>query len=775
MAQQTLPSRVFNAGPGVKQQGFLGRAFNPNVAMVFDSSGRLIYFPPAVARSRKNICFETVVPAKFMQSQLARFRDSLKMTYEFFSGDPDLTISYYCFLRDPAKKDPFTISFDANDKAGKAVKLTRTGTGDPAFPQFLADLKAAIDKLQEYAEKENVTAEQIENDFGKFKYFPAAAFVKNLFFNQYEVQIRNGSEDIKTITLNGSYNAKEKCFRFTAGCQLLKDLACGSCGVPDAEQLSFQLVRTDPFTETLRSWFEAQNKELAEIATPNAIKNALDAIALLPDGSPVPQNTLDIFGNVKPWFIRWFWYTRGKFVIDPFEVMSDAGVKALQASIKEKEREIALLRQQKKFLDSVLAKVPLSLFRLPLFKMVQIRLGTISDNIDKLTKENENAEKRLKKKSSLFPHTQPKSFLNDAGIVLSDGKHVRPQIQFNAARKFRAVVYSKRQAHRITELPDNEEGHILVHNLDSSTKFKVDQVHKPFNDSEEFTQFLADQIDKIINAGTTEKTLKNIEQFVGDLFPPVGVPAGLKGLSPDDIAKTVVCDETTNMAPVYQGLKDLAKAYAEKRLTFVYESTVFAKKQPQDPRFRTHTEMMRYAAESPFKDSLSGVITTGTETTTKALGNINVGKLRYVQIGFGVAVVNQPITSTSIDTVGGFRVSTSDNRAKAIAGFKIYPFQNYNRDRWLLPRYPLHRLSVFAGFEVLHPLDNFYLGGAYDIVPGLAFSAGKNIYLQTSRRIENNTVTETNRSYQQAKGLYYAVTVNPVLFVKFTSLFFKSL
>ncbi len=770
IAQQSLPARMVNPGPGVKKQNWSGKMFNPNVAMVFDSSGKLIYFPPAVASKRKHLCYETVVPGKFMQQQIAQFRDNLIATMSFFQESQNLTAAYYCFLRETGRTDKFDVEFEDN----QAQKQKQTVTGDRRFFDFLNDLAKAIPLLQTYAQRGVPSVADIEKDFHSFKYFPAESFLKNLFYHQYQVQVKNGDDSVKYTTLVPIYDNKNKCFRFGADCDKLGSLTCGNCGVPDAEQLNVELVRTDPFTQTLKEWFEVQNKFLGDLATRPAAERALNAIAKIEQDDASFQGLLIGLKDVKPWFINWFWYTHGEFTVDPFQVMNKNGITALQGSIKKIDRDLTLLRQQKTFMDSVLTKVPFSFFSFYLFKLAQVHTQTIADSINTLTEKRKTAEKALSARSPLFPATQPRLLLNQANIILSEAKQVRPQIQFNAARKYRSVVYSKRQAHRVSELPDNEQGYLMVHNLDSSIQFKIDQQRMPFKDDEEFTQVVAEQIDKILNAGVTSGPTGNLQQFFKELFPTVN-PAAFKGAAGETIPFVTLCDQV-DLAPAHGKIKKLADAFAANQLTMFYKATPFTEDDPTAPRFRTHTEMIKFNTDSPFKDSVSATQITGGKSSQAFATNVNVGKLRFVQIAFGIVVSSNPVNTTAIDTTGGgFRVSSSDNRAKAVAGFKLYPFQSYNRDRWLLPRYPLHRFSVFGGFEILHPLDNFYAGGAYDIVPGLAFSAGKNFYLQTSRRIENNTVTETHRSYEQAKGLYFSVVVNPVIFIKFTTLFFKSL
>jgi hypothetical protein len=80
-------------------------------------------------------------------------------------------------------------------------------------------------------------------------------------------------------------------------------------------------------------------------------------------------------------------------------------------------------------------------------------------------------------------------------------------------------------------------------------------------------------------------------------------------------------------------------------------------------------------------------------------------------------------------------------------------------------------VSVFAGFDFLHPLNNFYVGGGYDVIPGLSVLAGNNYYLRTFNEIQNNQIINTTKSYRSG-GFVYGVTVNPILFAQFIKTFF---
>jgi hypothetical protein len=345
-------------------------------------------------------------------------------------------------------------------------------------------------------------------------------------------------------------------------------------------------------------------------------------------------------------------------------------------------------------------------------------------------------------------------------------RSVNPQKQFDASNNFRPVLLKYFQRRKINEIPENENLYIAVHNIPQNIKLKIEEKALQFNDQEEFTKLVSDQLSKIDFSNLDASTVKNLEDFVSSLGVAGSVESKLKGAS--------ITDEDCA-----SGLKPLLKNFSAKIksgfITFPPDTSLFVEVASIGPLYRTQLDPIT-SFETPYRDSITiKAVYTKDSSAPVAKTFVKVGRLSFIQLAAGMAVNKEPVSITKIDTSGnGFRVSSSDNRAKAIFGVKIYPFRNYNRDHGLIPRYPLRRLSVMGAFELLHPLDNFYIGGAYDIVPGLAFSAGVNYYLQTRYQIENNVVTNTSRSYEKS-GAYYSVVVNPVLFVQFVKLFFKKL
>lgn len=153
---------------------------------------------------------------------------------------------------------------------------------------------------------------------------------------------------------------------------------------------------------------------------------------------------------------------------------------------------------------------------------------------------------------------------------------------------------------------------------------------------------------------------------------------------------------------------------------------------------------------------------------------IKVGKFRYLQTAAGVAYTPNAGFITSVDTSnGGFNISRDDDRFRLIAGLRWYPLGLYNQKnpvgvfnefRWL------HRLSVLVATGIPKPFQNIYLGGGFDVVPGLNLSAGFHFQQQNKFTILNNQVKDRSVAYRG--HAFYSITVDPNLLINAITSFF---
>lgn len=717
--------------------------------LTFDSSGRLTAFPPAIVRTGSNICMKVAVSAHYIRQQMATFRTRLEIVSAKLKEDNTFD-SYYCYFQQD-KFNTYLNSLDTLIKYLDTTLLLQSGSPDK-YISYLIDR------------------------FDTDKHVPGKAFLENTFRKQFEARIMRGSTIAGSVMLNKVAFDKEKhCFYFSSDCQKIKDFHCNDCGASAPLELSIQLIHTDPFSQTVKEWFEEQNQWLVNLTSLTNIQNSLKNIAgMATVGKPFIDEHKNIT-TLKPWFLNWLWYTNGELVLDPFNAVTKAGNLAIKESIKETDEKINNLKPRKNFIDSVLKNIDYKLNRYAAFKHVQQKSKALNKELEDLLELKKDLEKKLNQRSADYPEIQPKSFLNNVDLLLTEGRKIHPQIQFDGKKKYNQITGTKRQLNRTMEIPDNETAVVIVHNVDSSISLTFDQHRLGFADNEEVTEWLSQLLSQanaistsIPNIGKLQNTIREYVLKPGD----AGAPPLADSIF---VARAEALKEVCKSFPdlVFKKLVQLGNDFKAGQVTFAYTQSIFIGNAPATPLLTSHTELVKFYNESPFKDSFVVKQKTGTEEKEAFKTNINVGKLRFVQVAAGIAITDKAVTQSTIDTSGnGFRINSADNKAKAIIGFKIYPFQYYARDRWLRPRYLLHRISFFGGFEILHPLDNFYIGGCYDLVPGIGFSVGKNIYLKTRYKIENNAITNTSRTYD-GSGAYYSVVVNPVLFVEFVKLFFK--
>jgi len=713
------------------------------VLLTFEPSGRLTSFPPTVVRDGKKICLRVAVPRSFVLDQVHTFKGMLEEARDSLTSNKAL---YDCFFDNRRVFD---------------------------FSSYLAGLNEIIGLLDDDNIKGNDNA-ALATDLDHYDYVPAAAFIRNLFHPLYQVKIYRGTSLVKPLPLNQvEYDAKKECYYFNAPCQKVKELVCAACGSRAGDELVFKLTGADPLVLTIQQWFEDKNKALSKIKYKDkeidiqATRKRLDAMAALDAGGLAFSGAYHTLDLLKPWYPYWFWYTKGEIVLDPFQTRSKKWAANLKASIKELGNAIDSLQQQKRFTDSTLAHLKFVVYNFPTFGYVQSIGINLSRQLSDLIKQKAAAEEVLNARSDRFPNTQPKRFLNKVSIFRSGLSQVHPQVQFDASREYKHTAGRRRQLHRVTEMPENERPVLLVHNIDSAKTVKYgDAKPLPFSDDEEFTSLVIKLLGEADPSNISSDAVRNLQNAASSF-----VLHGLRtsGL-PEDSAGHCGLFEDQMMAHFHQ----LAEDFHNDLATFFYTSSIFSNAVPDKPVYSTLSKVVK-VTDAPIRDSIPIFEVKDGKDSLMTQANLKIGKLIYITVVAGLAMTDRAATVTTIDTTGsGFRVSSADNKARAVIGFKLYPFQYYKRDRWLIPRYPLRRLSLFGGFELLHPINNFYIGGCYDIVPGLGFSVGANYYLQTKYKIENNTVVDTHRSYKNS-GTYYAVVVNPLLFASFVKYLFKAL
>lgn len=711
------------------------QAFGQGDDIVFDASGKMVNFPLTFVTNKTAFNFKVISSSGIYEPWLKILKKNLEESKDFMSSS-NIDKAYSCF-----------------------------------FGQIYTDLTKAIDELVNFP-----TSTCNPEDFKKISQktrdlLPIDALVSNIR-NQFSVKLYLNNTCIKTIALKAEGNCSQDCIEFQSVSTFkIKDIECKSCLAEGPSLIRFELIQDNPWNKLIRDWYttKASNFNNHYKKKSDSLIGNLKTIAEYEETAKEEfKKNLETEQVLKTWFLNWIWFNGGKLALDPFNMYTQDGKDAVAAELKTVNQKIKEIRENLVYLDSVKAAAYRSNAAFP----------TIIRNLtDRANKEDE-LEEKLKRKAELetpLPSGKTVSALGSY-TVLYEGKmqrsttrlfnkSINPHKQYDALTGYNLIPQAPFARRKTIEIPEDEQLYIAVHNVpDTVRAIHFEEKTLAFNDLEEFTRILGEQFTQFETLSNSMSNLQNLEEFVKALVVSGIGPKGAHNIPPDKI----ICSEIKPL------LLDLLDLYVQGQQTFPPKPDLFAKLTASPPVNRTELKALK-SEDAPFRDSVVIRALYKTDSADVAKTIVKVGKLRLFQLTAGIAVNRKPAYTTSIDTTGGgFKVSSSDNAATAIFGVKLYPFRNYNRDHGLLPRYPLRRLSVMGAFEMLHPLDNFYLGGAYDIIPGLAVSVGTNWYKRTNYQVENNTITATSKRYERS-GTYYALTVNPVLLAQFVKLFFKTI
>lgn len=703
---------------------------SPEVNIVFDSSGQMIEFPPAVLRRHTGVNFRVKVSLDYLNEQRKQF---LRYLEETKTNIAKVDAVYTCFLG----ADYTTLKTEIDD----AIKFI---DHDDFFENTA--LTSAIDTHNP-------------------SHIPLKQYLRNILDSQFTIKVYNGSKLVweEPLTLDIKYVDKKGGFMYFEGENYFrgrnaKNLTA-SFSVRD--QYKFRLLFRNPFNAILVNLYRDEWQKA------NANFDEAKA-ALLNIGVDANYATnLASIKKIAPWFVNWLWYAKGNLTINPFNIYTDALIKTKTDNIAQLQADMSALQQQKDFTDSIITHLKKKESNIAVLERMQTKSYDLAALIKKDSSDIKDAQKDLADKVPDLKGLSQVASYYEGHLFTSVTGQVNVMKQFNASLDYTPVYKRSRPIYpgrwskeRVTEVPENEKVYLIVQNVPPSIKLKFDEKRLDYDDQEEFTKQVTEQLSKI-DFSAVSGSLLNFSSF----FKALNEPSNPFGGAP--ILKALDCTTDSHLREMLNQLNAQLT-----QMQFLPDAGVLAFKENTTPAYASFMSPATQF-EAPYRDSITIKDITKSETKDVAKSFIKVGALRHTEIAAGISFVRKPVTTTSIDTAGnGFKVSSTDNASNAIAGFKIYPFRDYRRDNGIIPRYPFRRISAFGGFDILHPLNNFYLGGSYDVVPGLSFIVGNNYYKQSTYTVANNQVVSTKNRYVSG-GLFYSVTVNPILFAQVIKTFFK--
>lgn len=383
--------------------------------------------------------------------------------------------------------------------------------------------------------------------------------------------------------------------------------------------------------------------------------------------------------------------------------------------------------------------------------------------------------------------------------------------------------------------PEDENVTLLVHNLNAGAAIKVTESLTPANDSSTFSIFATSAISSVVPlysslAGISPLVRKALQTWNRSVVPTSGTATVFSNTRTEKLtieeqdslnkiirvleefkAKTVNVtlnvdgqtktfslnpkESTKNLNTienVFNSLSDTCVTAADSCYIKYLKGLLALRSSPplidkpipvksdRDPLYFTHrhsltdsiaTYLDTYTirlAESRLADSLGQF--------SKTSSFIKVGKFHHFALAAGIAYSPNAGSITFIDTTGGgFKINRDEDRARLVAGLRIYPFGIYNLknpESLFRERRWLHRTSILIGTGIPKPLQNFYLGAGIDFFPGLTFSGGLHLQQQNQYEVVNGQIISRNIFYQ-SRG-FYSLTIDPTLFVSAITSIFKN-
>ena len=154
--------------------------------------------------------------------------------------------------------------------------------------------------------------------------------------------------------------------------------------------------------------------------------------------------------------------------------------------------------------------------------------------------------------------------------------------------------------------------------------------------------------------------------------------------------------------------------------------------------------------------------------------SVRIGTLSRFAFSAGIAVTPGFYYEKTATSAGGqLTVTNNSELVGYMVGLHIYPWRYFPLDNSFLGFKTHHfkqRLSVYTGVALPNPLQDYYGGVGFDLVPGFKLVTGAHLYLNTRYQLENNQIA-SQASALKYGGTFVAFCIDPSAFVTVLGLF----
>lgn len=731
------------------------KMFRPPAVIEIDEKGNIIN-APNIFRQHKTVIFKITASKKFAGNNYSKFKSLIGETDSLFKTDDYPEVLNWFF------------SNGVSDKAVKEVSLLNT----------LLNLT-------------NATAQDSASIVSSI-YTPSLTEIRKLKDFPIKVVIYKNDKIVKTLNFTKTGITDSV---YTTRPFKLKDIQSksGVIRFEVVENLSFNKLLNRYFKDALQV-FESNNegniqkevsvllgqKDLMDKLSSKFLKDsyrklngflactqALDSLKKTESLIPASINTsLDKIRTLsesnRAWLLKWLWFNTGQIKINPFN-FTDADQLASYIKTNILPKPSPFYAPYKKAMDNSLNY------------LTTTHIRTLNpDTVLLLKEKNEAAEKKLIDSSGITKlkasNAKQLASVENVEKLLNKGEIIcfRPSAKNYLRLHDARQKYQLKSDDHLKEFPDDYNIYLSVNNIPNTYQTKIKSSFVKFDDKAEFSNQ--------VNAGLT---IANAQQANLATIATSKAADILNAMS-NSISINKRTDTLKGCEAGFRTKQEdlkllFLKFYTISDSRFAVPASINNKADTSSYVFTSNTVAARSSDES-FTHNYSITQIMLADTTKKQTSttfSYNVAKLRTIQIAAGIAYSSKREQQVIADTAKGqFSTTAKEAKAAFVLGFKVYPFKSFLRDNGIIPRWPLHRISFFGGFEVTHPLSNLYLGLGYDIVPGLNINTGFNFYKYSYYKISNNKIIETSSAFKTAGG-YVSLTLDPEVAVNLFKLILK--
>jgi hypothetical protein len=571
------------------------------------------------------------------------------------------------------------------------------------------------------------------------------------------------------------------------------------------ENLSYSLVKENPFNKLLLNWADTKKVNYGvsiDITKINDLRVHADKISdtlgkilerektyerlsdeqilyltenLKEINTQLPIILKSEFLPKKEWIKDWLWYTEGKPLLNPFPFKDPNSFEEPNSdSLKLWEAKLAIR-------DTLLKKLKYTI-------EIKGKLDTIIDERNyyagKIAETNrlksEYVNDLKSNKINLYNFTTTSKILNDVSLTVTSSKAKLPSKSpiywmrhHDGAKQMREMNPTYHP-----EYLESDRVIIITHNLKPGQEANYGELVKL---ADERPQWVIDLTQAINGLNITQliDLVKNKETRTNLLT------AGEKRLwlqSHEIVNASDIPTYYKDQIKRYETLNEQIKLFKENQLFFTY---ITSQSNPyfgygeahKDSVASYHSDYSNFGKKRGGPKQIRYWINSGNSKDKPDTITYRVNNTYAILPAAGFAYTTDKFTDLELNSTNtGVVKQKNYNDLGLYVGLKFHIFRKVDirntklcgrdsRGNHLFPS----RLNLFVGTGIKNPIENIYLGGGYDIIPGFAVNFGTHLNKYTTYKFVNGLANVEDKKYRA--GFYFGILTDVSLVTSIVNFF----